>query len=253
MTYCLAINVNSGIVFCSDSRTSAGVDHVSTYSKTHSFSLPNDRQLTILSSGNLATTQAVIAKIEQDIAQSNQTSLLNVSSLRDAASYIGKLSVAEQDRHKEEGNEYESTFIIGGQIGVNNRHEILLIYPQGNFISTSTDTPFLQIGESKYGKPILDRIVSPSTTLSTAASAALVSMDSTMKSNLTVGPPIEITIYKGNTLSPPLYNKFEEGSEYLKRLKIAWDEKLQEAFKQLPPIEWANLWDQSLDEQNSTS
>ncbi len=253
MTYCLAINVKSGIVYCSDSRTSAGVDHVSTYSKTHSFSLPNDRQVTLLSSGNLATTQAVIAKIEQDIEQASQISLMNVSTLRDAASYIGKLSLAEQKKHKTDESKYESTFIVGGQIGTSNPHEVLLVYPQGNFISTSTDTPFLQIGESKYGKPILDRIVTPETSLSTAASAALVSMDSTMKSNLTVGPPIELSIYRANTLKQPLYNKFEEGSEYLKRLKIAWDEKLQEAFKQLPPIEWANLWDQSLDEQNSTS
>ena len=128
-----------------------------------------------------------------------------------------------------------------------------VIYPQGNFISTSSDTPFLQIGESKYGKPILDRVLTPDTSLSTAASAALVSMDSTMKSNLTVGPPIELTIYQANNLDLNYYNKFEEGSEYLRRLKVAWDEKLKEAFKQLPPIEWANSWDQSLDEENTTS
>ena len=253
MTYCVAINVNSGIVFCSDSRTSAGVDNISTYSKMHSYGIPNNRQMTLMSSGNLATTQAVIAQLDSDIAQTKQTNLLTVANLRDAASYIGELVVEEQNKHESDDNKYESTFILGGQIGPDTTHEILLIYPQGNFISTSVDTQFLQIGESKYGKPILDRVLTPETTLSTAASAALVSMDSTMKSNITVGPPIELAIYQHNKLDNQYYNKFEEGSEYLRNLKTAWDEKLQEAFKQLPPIEWANSWDQSPDEQNLTS
>lgn len=253
MTYCTAINVNTGIIFCSDSRTSAGVDHVSTYSKMHSYSVEGERQLTLLSSGNLATTQAVLARIERDIEQSAKTNLHNVTTLRNAADYIGDLSLNEQNKHNSDDASYESSFILGGQIGTINPHGIFLVYPQGNCISTSKDTPFLQIGESKYGKPILDRVLLPSTTLSNATSAALVSMDSTMRSNLTVGPPIEISIYKTNTLNAPLYTKFEEGSEYLRELKNSWDQRLKDAFKQLPPIEWANLWDQSLDEQNSIS
>ncbi len=254
MTYCVAITVNTGIIFCSDSRTSAGIDHVRAYSKTHSYSLQGDRQITILSSGNLATTQAVLAQVDKDIDHSAKTNLYNVTSLRNAANYIGELSIKEQNKHGSDTDEsnYESTFILGGQIGTN-AHEILLIYPQGNCISTSQDTPYLQIGESKYGKPILDRVLTPSTTLSTATSAALVSMDSTMRSNLSVGPPIEISIYKANSLQAPLYTKFEEGSEYLRELKNCWDQRIKEAFKQLPPIEWANLWDQALDEQNSIS
>ncbi len=252
MTYCVAIKVNSGVVFCSDSRTSAGVDHVSSYSKMHSFNLPGDRQISLLSSGNLATTQAVLAKIEKDIKSSAKVNLHNVTSLRDAASYVGELSSNEQSKHSSDEANYESTFIIGGQVA-NNPHKILLIYPQGNYISTSDDTPFLQIGESKYGKPILDRVLTPETTLSTATSAALVSMDSTMKSNLTVGPPIEINIYKAGSLATPLYKKFEEGSEYLRELKNSWDQRILEAFNKLPPIEWANQWDQSPDEQNSIS
>ncbi len=253
MTYCVAIKVNSGIVFCSDSLTSAGVDHVSSYSKMHSFNVPDDRHITILSAGNLATTQAVLAQVEADIKNAAKVNLHNVTSLRDAAGYVGELSNKEQKKHNDDEAKYESTFIIGGQIGHNSPHQILLIYPQGNYISTSQDTPFLQIGESKYGKPILDRVLTPQTSLSTATSAALVSMDSTMKSNLTVGPPIEINIFKANSLTTPLYNKFEQDSEYLRKLKNSWDQGIMEAFNKLPPIEWANQWDQSPDEQNSIS
>ena len=253
MTYCLAIKVNSGLVFCSDSRTNAGVDQVSTYSKMYSFGIPGNRQLTLLSAGNLATTQAVIATIQQDINNSAATNLLNVQTLRDAADYVGNLNKVEADRHHVDDSQYEATFILGGQIYTNNPHEIFLVYPQGNYISTSVDTPFLQIGESKYGKPILDRIVTPDTNLNTAATAALVSMDSTMRSNLTVGPPIEVNVYHKNSLQPGNYHKFNEDSDYLRELKKEWDVRVSEAFNQLPPVVWAQTWDQSLDEQNSAS
>jgi len=252
VTYCLAIKTNSGIVFCSDSRTNAGVDQVSTYSKMYSLSLPDERQLTIMSAGNLATTQAVLAQVRKDLQQSADTSLMTVASVRDAAEYLGQLNRNEVEKHDSEDGKYEATFILGGQIG-KYPPEILLVYPQGNFISTSDDTPFLQIGESKYGKPILDRVLTPETGLATAASAALVSMDSTMRSNITVGPPIEITLYKSNSLQQGFHYKFEQNSEYLRELNSQWDQKIREAFTQLPPVKWANAWDQSLDEQNSVS
>ncbi len=252
MTYCLAIQTNAGIVFCSDSRTNAGVDQVSTYSKMYSLSIPDDRQLTILSAGNLATTQAVLAKVRKDIQHAADASLISVPSIRDAAEYLGQLNRREVEKHSSEDSTYEATFILGGQISTNPR-EILLVYPQGNFISTSDDTPFLQIGESKYGKPILDRILTTETNLATAASAALVSMDSTMRSNITVGPPVEITLYKANSLQPGFHYKFEQNSEYLRELNNQWDQKIREAFTQLPPVKWAYSWDQLLDEQNSIS
>ena len=246
MTYCCALKVNEGIIFCSDSRTNAGIDHVSTYSKMYSFGVAAERQVTILSAGNLATTQAVIAMAQKDIDNKSPSNLLTIGSLRDAAEYLGQLSVKEQEKHGVDASMYDASFIIGGQIGQFSKHEIFLVYPEGNYISTSDDTPFLQIGESKYGKPILDRIITPETSLSTAASAALVSMDSTMKSNLTVGPPIEVTIFKCDTsLQPGCYHKFDEDSAYLRELKKEWDKKLREAFKQLPPIEWSESWDQS--------
>lgn len=252
MTYCVAISVDSGIVFCSDSRTNAGIDQVSTYSKMYAFGHSGERQFVILNAGNLATTQAVISQLRKDIKVQAESNLMTTQTMRDTADYIGSISVAVQSKHETDSSDYEASFILGGQIG-QGKPKVFLIYPQGNYITTSTDTPFLQIGESKYGKPILDRIITPKTTLSTAASCALVSMDSTMNSNLTVGPPIEVTVYKTNTLEAGLYHRFNEDSEYLRNLKSAWDSKLKEAFSQLPPMEWAKKWDQLPNEQNLTS
>ena len=253
MTYCVAIKVDSGLVFCSDSRTNAGVDHVSTYSKMHTFGIPGDRQITIMSAGNLATTQSVIAQIQRGLEHHDESNILNLPTLRDVADYVGKINSYEQDKHEVDNAQFEATFILGGQVGPNSSHEIFMIYPEGNYISTSSGTPYLQIGESKYGKPILDRILTPSTNLATSAAAALVSMDSTMRSNLTVGPPIEVYIYHANSLQPGAYIKFEEDSKYLRELKREWDEKIKEAFSQLPPVEWAHNWDQSPDQENIIS
>lgn len=253
MTYCVAIKVDSGLIFCSDSRTNAGVDHVSTYSKMHSYGIPGERQITIMSAGNLATTQSVIAQIQRGLESQNEPNILNLPTLRDIADYVGKINSYEQDKHEVDNAQFEATFIVGGQVGLNSNHEIFMVYPEGNYISTSSGTPYLQIGESKYGKPILDRILTPSTSLATSAAAALVSMDSTMRSNLSVGPPIEIYIYNTNTLQPGAYIRLEEDSKYLRELKKEWDARIKDAFSQLPPVEWAHNWDQSPDQENIIS
>lgn len=254
MTYCCAIKVNEGLVFCSDSRTNAGVDQVSTYSKMFNFGAPGDRQITIMSAGNLATTQSVIAKVKKDIDNNLIPNLFNITNLRDAAEYIGQLSVAEQEKRQADNSVYDATFIVGGQIGAEGRHGIFLVYPEGNYIKSSKDTPFLQIGESKYGRPILDRIITQDTPLNTAALSALVSMDSTIKSNLTVGPPIEVTIYQaGPAVQASFHQKFDEDSAYLRDLKQAWEQSLIESFNKLPPISWSGPWDQPIDEQNINS
>ena len=190
MTYCVAIKVGKGIVFASDSRTNAGVDYISTYSKMYSFDLPDDRAMVLLSSGNLATTQAVINYVKRDIQNDASINLKNVHYLYDAADYIGKMSQQYQKEHGEalrkNGISAEASFILGGQIH-GHEQEIYLIYPQGNYISASEDTPYLQIGETKYGKPILDRVIRTDTTLEDAARCALVSLDSTIRSNISVG------------------------------------------------------------------
>jgi putative proteasome-type protease len=216
------------------------------------FGAPGDRQITIMSAGNLATTQSVIARVRKDIDDHLPVNLFTVATLRDAAEYLGQLSVAEQEKRHADNPVYDASFIIGGQIGPTGKHGIFLIYPEGNYIKSSKDTPFLQIGESKYGRPILDRIIRADTPLNTAALSALVSMDSTIKSNLTVGPPIEVTIYQASPeVQTSYHQKFEEDSAYLRDLKVAWDKSLRESFSKLPPISWSVPWDQQpANEQN---
>ncbi|MGE0384316.1 MAG: peptidase [Gammaproteobacteria bacterium] len=241
MTYCVAACMDAGLVFCSDSRTNAGVDHVSTYSKMHRFGFDGDRQFVVLTSGNLATTQSVVAQLRRDINDNSQRSLRTVPDVNSAADYLGDVNIAQQNRHGG-GVAFSASFIIGGQVrgGI---PELYLVYPEGNHISSSADTSYLQIGESKYGKPICDRILEPQTTLETAALCLLVSMDSTMKSNLTVGPPIEVLIYRRDTLVLQEYHRFGEDSEYLRTLKRSWDGEVKAAFHRLPPLAWSFSWD----------
>ena len=235
MTYCVAITVQQGIVFCSDSRTSSGVDQINTYSKMYRFPLSAERQFVILSAGNLATTQAVVNQVKKDIDHKAHQNLGMMSSMNDAAEYLGELN-RQQQAKTGGGPTYHATFLLGGQI-VGNDPQLMLVYPEGNYITTSRETLFLQIGESKYGKPILDRIIKPDTSLQTAALCALVSMDSTMRSNLSVGPPIELLLYHSNSFLPGEYFQLKEDSAYLKSLTQVWNEKLIEGFQQLPPLE----------------
>lgn len=241
MTYCVAISVKKGLIFCSDSRTNAGVDQVSTYSKMYRFGIDGERQFIITTSGNLGTSQTVMMQVKRDITENKPLNLYTMQTMGDAAEYLGNISRAHQNKHNNRG--FESWFTIGGQVP-NEKPRAMLIYPEGNFITTSKDTPFLQIGESKYGKPILDRILTDDTSLDTAALCALVSMDSTMRSNLTVGPPIELTLYETDSFLQNRYHRFDEGSEYLREVKRSWDEKLKQSFETLPPISWANAHDQ---------
>lgn len=244
MTYCVAVSVNAGMVFCSDSLTNAGIDQVSTYSKMFRFSADGEKVFVILTAGNLATSQATIAKIKGDIRQDAPQNLLAMRSVEEAAEYIGDISREQQEKRAVEGRHFEASFIIGGQIK-GEPHGMVLIYPEGNYITTSNDTPFLQIGESKYGKPILDRILTPELNLDTCALCALVSMDSTMRSNLSVGPPIELLMYQTNSLALDKPHRFDSDSEFLRELKRSWDQRLKEAFRQMPPLSWATNWDRS--------
>lgn len=235
MTYCVAVIVDEGISFCSDSRTSAGVDIINTYSKMFRFGLDGNRQFVFLAAGNLATTQAVIDRLSKDIAKQASVNLHTVEDMHEAADYVGKISVEQQNKTGG-GRAYEASFILGGQIK-GNAPQLTLVYPQGNHIRTSTQTPFLQIGESKYGKPILDRIITSKTDLHTAALCSLVSMDSTMRSNLTVGPPIDIQLYHTNSLMPGEYYHLGEDSDYLKEINRIWNKSMVESFASLPKLD----------------
>lgn len=248
MTYCVAISVAAGMVFCSDSRTNAGVDQISTYSKMFRFDLGPERQIVILTAGNLATSQASMAQLRKDIKQKAETSLNTVASIGEAADYLGEISRQQQEKHGAQGHQFSASFILGGQIA-DNDHRIVMIYPEGNHITSSKDTPYLQIGESKYGKPILDRILKPDTSLETAALCALVSMDSTMRSNLTVGPPIEVLLYSADSFSLHDYYRLDEDNDFLRELKKSWDNRLKEAFNQMPPLAQSRHWQISRKEE----
>jgi putative proteasome-type protease len=240
MTYCVGICVQAGLVFASDSRTNAGVDSVSEYSKMYSFGRPGDRQFIICAAGNLATTQGVITKIERDIRDSIEPNLMTVTSVTDAADYIGQISVEQQALNTGGGPAFEASFLLGGEI-LGAKLRLYLVYPAGNHIETSSRTPFLQIGESKYGKPILDRVIMMKTELEEATLCALVSMESTIRSNLTVGPPVEVQVYRAGSLEPGQYTSFTGDSRYWRTLRKSWNAEVREAFRRLPRVDWLEV------------
>lgn len=241
MTYCLAISLEEGLVFCSDSRTNAGPDRVSTYSKMHRFSVPYERSMVILTAGNLATSQAVISQIQRDLEEEAEFNIFNARYISDIADYLGEISLQEQQKYAQKGGQRagfnaSATFILGGQIK-GNSPELYMIYPEGNHITASDLYPYLQIGETKYGKPILDRIIRRDTPVETAMRCALVSVDSTMRSNATVGPPLECLFYRRDSLLPQeLYCKLEERHPYLAEVRQSWDNNIRLAFDNLPSL-----------------
>jgi putative proteasome-type protease len=240
MTYCIAINTEQGLVFCSDSRTNAGYDNISIYSKMHTFVWPKERTLVLLSSGNLATTQTVIKRIWSDIESAAPVNLRTVSTMLMAADYIASISSQVQKQHVERdtaSTNFEATFILGGQLGTGHP-ETLLIYPQGNYIHESEEHPFLQIGEIKYGKPILDRIIKRNTPLAQAARCALVSMNSTTRSNLTVGPPVDLLIYEKGSLDFGQRMSLTENDPFAKQLAESWNQGLMLTLESLPHFPW---------------
>jgi putative proteasome-type protease len=242
MTYCVAIRLEAGLVLASDSLTSAGVDDLSLYSKMHRFSTARDRVIVLLSAGNLATTQAVIKQIERDqVSESAERNLDGLAHLDEIAQYIGEVSGQIQQgfagQVEQNSGMMEASFILAGQIK-GEPHDAYLIYPQGNYIATSRDKPFLQIGETKYGKPILDRIIEPSINLDRAARCALISMDASVRSNLTVGPPIELMQYEADSLQPGRRCRFEADDAWLKSLSDAWSNGLKRLFLELPRFDW---------------
>lgn len=239
MTYCIVVAVNEGLVLTSDSRTNAGIDNVSVHRKMHALATNPDRTIVLLSAGNLATTQAVISHLDRDMKDNAELNLNTVNYLSEAAEYLGQVSVSKQYRHANTGQNGfypAATFILAGQIG-NHPHAAYLVYPEGNYITTSTHTPFLQIGEIKYGKPVLDRFLKIDTGLHEAGRCCLISMDSTMRSNAGVGPPVDLLIYHKNSFLLDEYYSFHEDDEYLIQLRRLWHEKLKESFCTLPAID----------------
>jgi putative proteasome-type protease len=241
MTYCLGIITQSGIVMASDSRTHAGVDHVSTYQKLFDFSNPGERVIVITTSGNLSITQGVIAWLKKDIHTIDQVNIHNLSTMYDVARYVGSTlrEMQRLDRPSLEADriDYHASFLVGGQIK-GEEPELYLVYTQGNCIKAMPETPFLQTGETKYGKPILDRVLRHNTSVEKAAGCALLSMDSTMKSNISVGPPIQLIMYCTDTFEIKHKMWLAQRDPYLMAIRQYWEGALQNAFDQMPELDW---------------
>lgn len=237
MTYCLALRLDEGLVFLADTRTNAGVDNVSTYRKLHVLRPAPDRVFVLESAGNLATTQEVLDRIGLDLSGvGGAESLATVSRLFEAALYVGRLSREVNLSHREalvaSGSHGRATFILGGQIA-GSPPDILLVYPEGNYIRASDDRPFLQIGESKYGKFMLELAVTANADLVAATKIALGSMMSTARANLSVGPPYDIGIYRNDSLTVE-ETRIPADSPVLGRLREVWERHLLAAIEDLP-------------------
>jgi putative proteasome-type protease len=243
MTYCVAMQLNEGLLFASDSRTNAGVDHIATFRKMHLFQDGCDRRIVIVSAGNLATTQSVISLLQKQIKQ-NDEHLMSLHSLYDVATLVGRTvrEVISRDSGQQaqgSGVDYSCHLIVGGQIR-GEQPRLFNIYTQGNFIEATVDTPYFQIGESKYGKPIIDRVITSQTSLVQAVKCALISFDSTIRSNISVGPPIDVFLHRTDDFYIHEPYRFDEQHPYLQQLRNAWSSGLNQLFGSLPDINIEN-------------
>jgi putative proteasome-type protease len=242
MTYCVATMIDAGIVFASDSRTNAGVDNISTFRKMKLFERSGERVLVVLSSGNLAVTQASLNHLDQAIRRNDGSpNLLNVGTMYEVAELIG--NALREVRHRDgpylmQGNvDGNASFIVGGQIA-GEEQRLFMVYAEGNFIEATPETPYFQIGEVKYGKPIIDRVIGASTSIDDAVKCVLVSFDSTMRSNLSVGLPIDLAIYERNSLRITRSRRFDDQDAYMRSLRQSWGEGVKKAFAELPRLDW---------------
>jgi len=242
MTYCVALRLDSGILFTSDSRTNAGVDHVSTFCKMKVFERKDDRVMVVLSSGNLSVTQNVINTLEgHRQADQGRPTIWSVPSMYEVASLVGDALREVQRRdgpYLSQGNvEYSASLLVGGQIR-GEEQRLFHVYQQGNFIEATYDTIYFQLGESKYGKPILDRVISTATNPVDAAKCVLISFDSTIRSNISVGLPIDLLWYPRDSLRVGFQKRIQEGDPYFSMLRQGWGGGLRKEFAELPNPDW---------------
>ena len=242
MTYCVAIKLDSGMLFASDSRTNAGVDHIATFSKMRIFEQKDERMFVILSSGNLAVTQAVLHILDRHKHfENDKPSIWNMGSLFDVAALVGEALREVQRRDAaflaQSNIDFGATLLLGGQIR-GEEPRLFNIYAQGNFIEAMSDTIYFQVGESKYGKPILDRVLSPATPHHEAAKCALISFDSTVRSNISVGLPIDLAWYPRDSLRMGVQKRIVEGDPYFSMIRQNWGSGLRRVFGELPDPDW---------------
>ncbi|MCO7058086.1 proteasome-type protease [Pseudomonas juntendi] len=235
MTYCVAMHLQDGLVFISDSRTNAGIDQISTFAKLFVFSVPGERLIVLQTAGNLATSQSVVNLLQQR-SQGSGPHLLNVATLYDATVLVADTlrEVVCRDRSKlTAGIDLSSSFIVGGQIA-GGPMAIYNVYAQGNFFQATRDTPFLQLGESKYGRPILDRNLEYRTPLDEALRCGLISFDSTIRSNLSVGMPLDLLVYRADSLEAPQPIRIASDDAYYQQIRRQWGEGLKTLLAELP-------------------
>ena len=245
MTYCVAIKLNAGLVFLSDSRTNAGLDQISTFRKMIVYERPGDRFMVLLSAGNLSISQSVREILQVEKIKDNEgdegITIWNAKSMFDAARVLGSAIRRVHDRDavslQQSGVDFNVSLIFGGQINGEGMR-LFQVYSAGNFIEATPETPYFQVGESKYGKPVLDRVITPTTPLDEAAKCALVSMDSTLKSNLSVGLPMDMVVYEVNQLQTNRIVCIDEHNPYFKMLHDNWGQKLREVFDSIEDPMW---------------
>ena len=239
MTYCIGIKAKNGIVFASDSRTNAGLDNVNIYSKMYTYDV-GDRTVIIVTSGNLGTSQAVFKSIENDLKKTSGGKNINTCKDFDQiASYIGSLNIKHSSPSGINTDTVllGSTFIVGGQIK-GQPLELYLVYPQGNYIKPADSKPYLVIGEVKYGKPILDRVIKPDVTIGDASRCALISMDSTLKSDLTVGPPIDFAVYRKDEYKIASLKCLNVTDLEYTKVCNEWSDGIFKIFNSFPRFDW---------------
>ncbi len=242
MTYCVAINLEAGLVFASDSRTNAGVDNIARFEKMRVFARDGNRVIVTLSAGNLSVTQNAQSLLELRARNEPQNlNIWNATSLFEVAGLVGdamrEVRARDESYLRAQNIDASASFIVGGQIA-GEMPRLFLVYSEGNFIEASNDTPFVQIGEIKYGKPILDRIIRRESTLVEAVKCTLVSFDSTIRSNISVGAPIDLLIYDADSLRVGTKRRLEENDPYLETIRKGWEDGLRAAFDNLPVSDW---------------
>lgn len=234
MTYCIGVLLDEGVVLASDSRTNAGIDRVSTFRKMFSFDKPGERFFTLVTAGNLSLTQGVVSLVTEWLNNENpEQDLYAVTSMFGAARVVGnalrEVHQVDAGYLQQQEVDFTASFILAGQLK-GGQLRLFMIYDAGNFIEAMGDTIYFQIGEVKYGKPILDRIIQHDTSLNDAAKCALISFDSTMRSNVSVGPPLDLMIYRRDSLKPGFTIRLEDDDPYLQAVREGWGGAIHKAF-----------------------
>ncbi len=243
MTYCVGMRLDAGLVFLADSRTNAGVDQVGTFRKLNVFENPGDRMMVMMTAGNLSISQSIRQLLNDFVGASGYT-IWTAPNMHEAVRIMGEAVRAVHEREaaalQQFGIDFNVAIIFGGQIR-GERCRLFQVYSAGNFIESHDENTYFQIGESKYGKPIIDRVVTPASSLDEAAKCALISMDSTLKSNISVGLPLDLLVYETGTLAVTRFVKIDEKNEYFRMIRSTWGQQLRSIFEGIEAPRWETM------------